>query len=106
MLIIRDFIKRRRSSTQRLLNFILHGMVAVPLCSQTANWPLNQLPVVAKSIPCINSLSKYISKGAIEMKFSPYVSNNPSNSHMQIIGGLIKVLWNNEKRHREEREVQ
>lgn len=28
-------------------------------------------------------LSKYISKGDIDMKWSPNVGNNPSNPHMQ-----------------------
>ncbi len=28
-------------------------------------------------------LSKYISKGAVDMKFSPDVGNNPSNSYIQ-----------------------
>lgn len=30
-----------------------------------------------------NLLTKYISKGTIEVKFSPDVGNNPSNSYMQ-----------------------
>ncbi len=29
-------------------------------------------------------LSKYISKGAVDMIFSPDVGNNPSNPYMQI----------------------
>ncbi len=29
-------------------------------------------------------LSKYISKGAVDLKFSPDVGNNPSNPYIQI----------------------
>ncbi len=29
-------------------------------------------------------LSKYISKGAVDMKFSPDVGNNPSNPYIQM----------------------
>ncbi len=42
-------------------------------------------------------LSKYISKGAVDMKFSPDVDNNPSNPYIQrkqIEIKLCVIKWN------------
>ncbi len=41
-------------------------------------------------------LSNYISKGAVDMKFSPDVFNNPSNPYIQIRSEikLYEIKWN------------
>ena len=62
------------------------------------------LPTVGKiSIEYVNIfLSKYISDGAIDMKLSPDVSNNPSNPHKEIKTYMsIKVMCNKLEWHRE-----
>ncbi len=41
-------------------------------------------------------LIKYISKGAVDMKFSPDVGNNPSNPYIQISSEMkfCVIKWN------------
>lgn len=68
-----------------------------PSCENGWNWAVLNVQVTMSSVPtifhccspisfeCITSfISKYISKGAINIKFSPeLVGNNPSNPRMQ-----------------------